>query len=367
MNRKTQKLLAAVSERDLVEARKALSSNWPFSRAKVDARDEYGDTPLITAVTCNWPEFVEILIDHGADVNAKNDGSEPALFLAAKRGCTQIARMLIEHGAAVNCSNKDYVTAAEIAAKEGHIELVKLLLDNGARQNIKLALNEVIDQGHMEFVEQLIDGHININDIVRKQIKQRLGFLFFVRAVESDDLQQVESFLNKGDPINLEEEDADGRTPLMRAAASGNVTIIKLLVENGAKIGTRNNVGFTAFSCAASAGQIDSLKWFLDNGVSIHDSDYLMDAALGDHFEVTEFLIRRGAAVNAVNEYGETPLMGAVRRGNFNIAKLLLNNGAAAKIDQQNRYDGRSALDEANRRGNRDMIILLRKHGAVES
>ena len=45
--------------------------------ADVNAKDEYGGTPLFNAAVNGHTETAELLIDKGADVNAKHDGETP--------------------------------------------------------------------------------------------------------------------------------------------------------------------------------------------------------------------------------------------------------------------------------------------------
>jgi ankyrin repeat protein len=45
--------------------------------------------------------------------------------------------------------------------------------------------------------------------------------------------------------IEIESKDVDGRTPLMNAAYYGHVEICKLLLDHGAKIESKCNLGYT--------------------------------------------------------------------------------------------------------------------------
>ena len=66
--------------------------------ADVNARDEYGYTPLIAAAGF-YPEIVEILVKAGADVNAKNNYGRTVLSYAKDKGNTKIIKILKEAGA----------------------------------------------------------------------------------------------------------------------------------------------------------------------------------------------------------------------------------------------------------------------------
>lgn len=67
--------------------------------APVDAPDEFGDSPLITAAGCGHVEIVRLLLSAGADVNARNVDGETALGKAVQKGHAEIANALREAGA----------------------------------------------------------------------------------------------------------------------------------------------------------------------------------------------------------------------------------------------------------------------------
>ena len=60
---------------------------------------------------------------------------------------------------------------------------------------------------------------------------------------------------------------------------------------------------------------------------------------------IAEFLINKGAKVNALSESDTTPLMMAVRSGNIRLVRLLLDRGADLQIRN---HQGFSAIDVAD-------------------
>ena len=100
----------------------------------VDEKNEYGDTPLHSAVANDYKEIVELLIVEGADVNAKRIiTSETPLDIATRRNKTEIATILRKHG------GKTEKLSIHQAAKEGIIEAIRCHLATGTDVN---ALNE---------------------------------------------------------------------------------------------------------------------------------------------------------------------------------------------------------------------------------
>jgi ankyrin repeat protein len=95
-------------------------------KAAVNARDEYGITPLMYAARGDRPilnmpaatdhaDVVQVLLDNGADVNAATDSGFVALFWAARYGHEKVVKLLIDNGANVNAKDKDRLTALKWA------------------------------------------------------------------------------------------------------------------------------------------------------------------------------------------------------------------------------------------------------------
>ena len=61
-------------------------------------------------------------------------------------------------------------------------------------------------------------------------------------------------------------KDRDGRTPLMFAAAGGLSDTVKLLLDNGADVNARTEVGGTALIYAAAMGQLECVKLLIEHG-----------------------------------------------------------------------------------------------------
>jgi ankyrin repeat protein len=153
------------------------------------------------------------------------------------------------------------------------------------------------------------------------------GALF--RAIRSGDLATVKVHLSKAE---IEARDARGATPLMHAAAFGNLETMKVLLDAGADVNARNTFDATA------------LLW------SARDP------------EKARLLIEHGADVNVQSKQGRTPLMVAsLRRGGSDTVALLLAKGA--KVNTQGGR-GSTALIIASNAGEAKSVRLLLEKGA---
>lgn len=89
----------------------------------------------------------------------------------------------------------------------------------------------------------------------------------------------------------------------------------------------------------------------------------LRGAAQHGHTEIVEFLIGKGAEINAKNEPGMTALMIAAYNGQTASVKALIDGGADTNAKDK---DGHTALKDVAKRGHTDVVDLLKKIGAKE-
>lgn len=80
------------------------------SGASPDMPDSEGHTPLMKAAMCNAPEFIALLVESGADIEAKGDGRNSALTWATIAKNVRCAKVLLDLGAEI--STTAYANAA---------------------------------------------------------------------------------------------------------------------------------------------------------------------------------------------------------------------------------------------------------------
>ena len=99
----------------------------------VNAKDEFGSTPLLHAAATFQKEIVELLVNNDADVNAADVFSMTPLHFAALEGRKEIVELLIAKGADVNVKTEDGLTPLDRAIKYQRTETADLLRKHGGK------------------------------------------------------------------------------------------------------------------------------------------------------------------------------------------------------------------------------------------
>jgi len=318
--------------------------------ADINAREKwYGETALIWAVAENHPAAVRVLIDRGADVNQTSApltfasrrngqsilslGNWPPLMYAAREDALDAARVLIDAHANVNATDPDGATALEIAIINANYAFAALLIDAGADPNV---VDKDAGMGPLYAaidMHRLAVGHGRPNPRPTGQLDS-VDIVRRLLAHKADPNAALKAPIFQRQHTIGDATLGKGATPLLRAAKSGDVEMMKLLLAAGAdpKAALSNT---TALMFAAGFGWRDgspvapsydqgtpeeatqAIALLLDLGLDINAANDNGDTAL--HMAVTgrgspaivRFLIARGANLEAKNKRGQTPLAAA--------------------------------------------------------
>lgn len=215
------------------------------------------------------------------------------------------------------------------------------------------------------------DGYFEVivrnNEIIGQSVKRSVNGELFDAAQVGDSEKVLELIRKKAD-VNYSETipvteggDVERWTPLMSAAAAGNMSIVKQLVNAGAWINYMNSKFFNALWLASINGHLEVVKLLVANGAYVdNQSDDemtpLMNAATYGHYDVAKYLVTRKAKLNLVHKDGDSALMLALANGHSDIARLLIASGA--NINIQNKF-GVTPLHIAVAENNEAMVKLL--------
>jgi ankyrin repeat protein len=184
------------------------------------------------------------------------------------------------------------------------------------------------------------------------------------RAVHIGDIDQLERNLDWGADVN--KAGADGLTPLHVAAQKGSLVMCKILIKHQANLEALDPQGHTPLLKALIARNPIIAEYLVESGAELDANKALhITAALGSaDRDVIRFLRKQGATLDNPDEQGNTPLHSAILNDQRVTAKYLINRGASLDIANQ---EGLTPLALAVKKGNQDIIRLLRQFGATES
>jgi uncharacterized protein len=275
--------------------------------SSIHAKNENGWTALMHAAARGYLDGVQLLLQHGADVNVRDAKDRRPLFAACKCNDADVAACLIEAGADVNAVDSDAECALLAAVQSNSSALVRLLLDSGA--DIKAtglaghnALFRAVTFGHVPMMEILVRRGLKLTAV------DSTGSTLLMLAVSGDQKLVAEWLLERRAAVNAINE--EGYTALHVVNINGfdaDATVNRVLLAHGADVHVRAKLGSTALNVAAHVGYSECVKVLLAAGADVNSGDCnnltsLHMAVTENHSAVAQLLLEHGAtaALNTV-------------------------------------------------------------------
>uniref|UniRef100_A0A7N6BI30 Ankyrin 3a n=1 Tax=Anabas testudineus TaxID=64144 RepID=A0A7N6BI30_ANATE len=333
--------------------------------ASIQAVTESGLTPIHVAAFMGHENIVHALTHHGASPNTTNVRGETALHMAARAGQADVVRYLLKNGANVDTKSKDDQTALHIASRLGKVEIVQQLLHCGASANAATTsgytpLHLAAREGHQDVAAMLLENKASLESSTKK------GFTPLHVAAKYGKMEVASLLLQKRAAPDAAGK--SGLTPLHVAAHYDNQRVALLLLDQGASPHAAAKNGYTPLHIAAKKNQMEIGTTLLEygadtNAVTRQGISPIHLAAQEGSVDLVSLLLAKNANVNMCNKNGLTPLHLAAQEDKVNVAEVLLNHGA--DVNTQTRM-GYTPLHVACHYGNAKMAnFLLQNHAKI--
>lgn len=308
---------------------------------RLDCLDVSGRTALSHAI--GSVNLARILLEKGANPDlTKYHGFTP-LILSAAFGCTRTVEMLLDHGAQVNLQT-DILgetaawTAVSIAAGSDKPDIVKLLVDAGALLSHKTSRGSIPLHVATASTARVLLQHRKRFNIDEPNNYKTTPLHYAIRWSKSTELIKV--LIDSGADLNL--QDKGGNTPLSWAAFNGNREAVKLLLqEKDCDQGLASDHGWSPLHRATARNEtLETVKLFVESGADVNivgKSDIgspLQTACRNSKAgkEMIEYLLDHGADLHAQAGTTGSAVSSAALYGTPEIISLLLQRGATANV-----------------------------------
>jgi len=167
-------------------------------------------------------------------------------------------------------------------------------------------------------------------------------------AITGGDLRIVRAALERGYSVNYRLGNIDSPTLLIEAAGWGHPSIVQFLLARGADVNARTKTGDTALWQAANASLGD-------------DTELGWENVQANYVKVIHLLIDHGANLNTPNNSGVTPLGVACYRNRIGGVKALLDSHA--DLNHRDNF-GKTPIEWASYYDYPEIVKMLLAHGA---
>ncbi|KAK5073323.1 hypothetical protein LTR70_010394 [Exophiala xenobiotica] len=229
----------------------------------------------------------------------------------------------------LNARGGRYETALQAACATGNEHIARRLVVQGADihihggvwENCWIAAIQYLDRSFMELMPSCkapTSAHM---------LRQTLDVL-----IDKNEVTKVKLLIEQGAKVNTKFEDYC--PPLHLAALGGHPSIVQLLLDHGADVNFEGLPYGTPSLAAVTGGHLSIVQLLLDHGANVdlvggyHNGTALQLAAAKGHLSVVQLLLDRGADVSVECGFYGNALSAALKEGHEAVAKLLRDNGA---------------------------------------
>ncbi|WFD01480.1 putative ankyrin-repeat protein [Malassezia obtusa] len=172
-------------------------------------------------------------------------------------------------------------------------------------------------EGHLGLVKQYLEDNITEAQLNEQDADGRTPLHW---AASSNDKLEIVEALNGAGSLHVDERDGSGWTPLMIAASAGAARIVDWLLEHGADPNAGNSRKLTALHYASSRNRAEVARSLLEAGADVNAQDGALQRPINGTPQPK-------TRVNPADRLGNTPLHLALESGHAQTAAILISEG----------------------------------------
>jgi cytohesin len=342
--------------------------------AEINSRDARGRTPLHAAISNPYISVLEYLVEAGAEIDVQDEQGMTPFHLAVdsrrpedvKR--SEAIRRLIHASANLHVQNSNGETPLDLAVLNYDIQTILTLAEAGAR----IPENSQLDAEPRRLFLAAIVGDV---EAIRRSLRAGVGPSVEIPttketpllwAAASGQVEAVQTLLNAG--AQVDELGRHNRGPLHWAAMyHDNVDVIRLLLEVGTEIDGQQFADCMPLHIAILQGREDSVRALLDAGAPVtgldgDDLSPLCSAIFHNQSaEIVSLLVDAGAEVNVPYGRRRSALRHAIDNDRLDIIEILLEAGV--NTEENRNYKKNRPLHEAVEQGRYEVARRLLEFG----
>ncbi|KAL3880297.1 hypothetical protein ACJMK2_032545 [Sinanodonta woodiana] len=378
-----------------------LVETYPDMLRKVDS---YERTVAHHAAISGNVAVLSYLIDHGTDTWCKTSQGARLLHIACHAGQLEMTKFLVEtYPKMLNEVDSHKHTAAHDAAESGSIAVLSFLIDSGTDPCCRTSqeatlLHRACLTGQFDMIKFLVEIYPNmLNEVDSHKhtsahyaavsgnvavLKYLIGHgtnpwcrtsqeetLLHISCLEGQ--LDITKFLVETYPKMLNEVDSHKHTPAHYAAVSGNVDVLRYLIDQGADPWCITSQEETLLHMACLEGHLDMTKFLAEtypnmlNEVDAHKHTVAHYATVSGNVAVLSYVLSHGADPWCITSQEETLLHMACLEGHLDMTKFLVETypNMLNEVDSQKR----TVEHYATVSGNVDVLSYLIGHNQKEN
>ena len=255
------------------------------------------------------------------------------------------------------------------AASNGHESTVRLILEVAHALDLESMYRGLLKKELHHGIEAMTTFLMQRYEAAKPEIGKN-GKTYgnaLANAALKDDSTVVMRLLKEG--ANIDYADSGLAYNALGAASSrGNLSMVSLLVEQGADINAKGGLSGNAVYLACRGKHMAVVDFLLEKGADVNarlmnNQTPLLRACSywANSLDAVQLLIEKAADVNLLNRSGETALFEPSRCGFKEILEILVQAGADINLQNQN---GKTALFDASGMGHEEIVEILLLGGA---